>query len=316
MNRLVSISLAGLLALPAVGIVQAQDSSSRPMVRAGQGARDEAGPRPPEGASLEERRAFWQQRAAARAGAGEGNPAGQAAPRTATGPVERAGGGGPGRPAGIAMGGRGGNGVIWLSDMPPMRGDAPRPEGARGGMGAMDAGAMDMAGGGGPRVKRLWLRSGTDPRKSPFYHDDADAALEARLVQPQGKPEGEVLPLSGDGRPGLSFEMRAQGFYRLYVTSTKLQGGSLKLSVAKAEVANFSHDGDPAEQARALGTDRVLDSAPMEIVRERQAGETPFFSLHSGDDQAFAILRKGVPVAGARVRLVSYQGWSKEVVSD
>lgn len=315
MNPFATILLVGLLAMPAVGAVQAQDSASRPMVRAGQGARDQAGPRPPEGASPEERRAFWQKRAAVRAMAGEHKSAGQATPHTAAAILEQAGGG-RGRPTGMAMGGRGGHGVIWLSDMPPTRGDAPRPEGGRGGMGAMDAGAMDMAGGGGSRVKRLWLRSGTDPRKSPFYRDEADAALEVRLVPPQGKPEGEVLPSSGDGKPALSFEMGTQGFYRLYVTSRKLQGGSLKFSVAKAEVANFSHDGDPAEQARALGADRVLDSAPMEIVRERPAGEKPFFSLRSGDEQAFVILRMGVPVAGARVRLVSYQGWSKEAVSD
>jgi hypothetical protein len=54
----------------------------------------------------------------------------------------------------------------------------------------------------------------------------------------------------------------------------------------------------------------------MEIVRERKPDEKLFFQLKSGEDQAFIVLKKGLPLQGARVRLVSHQGWSKEAVSD
>lgn len=203
---------------------------------------------------------------------------------------------------------------LWLSDMPPQRGDAARPPGSRGGM---DMGAMEMGGErGGPRLKRLWLRAGDEPRKSGFAGADAAAPPELLLVAPQGKPEGEPLPPTGDGGRHLAFPMPVQGFYRLYVTQRKLVGDTLQVSVAKAEVANFTHDGDEDERTRALTVGRVLESAPLEIVRERQPDEKFFFRLRSGDEQAFVVLRQGLPLADARVRFVSQEGWSKAAVSD
>ncbi|MBU1425077.1 MAG: hypothetical protein KKH12_11345 [Gammaproteobacteria bacterium] len=213
-----------------------------------------------------------------------------------------------GRPSGMGM--RSG-GALWLSDTPPMRGD-----GARGGRSGMAG--MDMSGGGWgkPAVKRLWLRAGNDPQRSGFAQEDADAQVETLLVTPDGKPEGEPLPSASDDRKGLSFEMPVQGFYRLYLTSRKLQGDILNVNVAKAEVANFGHGGDVEEAARGLQATRYSESAPLEIVRERKPDERKFFQLKSGEDQVFIVLKKGLPLQGARVRMVSYQGWSKEEVSD
>ena len=321
--------------------------------REARGGAESAGPRPPEGASQEEKRAFYQKRAAERAqaeaapatiaapapsehsahasqppterraeGSGKsGKPAVAPAPTFAGKPIEAAPGAGrPGGMGAMPMGMRGGSGAIWISDMPPMRGDAARPAGSRGGgmdMGGMDAVGMDMGGtGGGPRVKRLWLRNGADPQKASFYREEADAAPEMLLVTPQGKPDGERLPPATEGQRNLSFEMPAQGFYRVYVTTRKLQGETLSVSVAKAEVGNFTHDADDEERARGAAGSRVLESAPIEIVRERLPNEKPFFRLRSGDEQAFVVLQKGVPAAGARVRFVSHNGWSKEAVSD
>jgi hypothetical protein len=212
-----------------------------------------------------------------------------------------------GRPGGMRSAG-----AVWLSDSPPMRGDGPRSGGARGG----GMGGMDMGGGrGGPPVKRLWPRAGNDPQKSGFAREDAEAATEILLASP-GKPEGEPLPASAESHAGLAFEMPAQGYYRVYLTTRKLQGEMLSVSVAKAEVANFGHGGDEEEQARAMLAPRFLESAPIEIVRERQPREKQFFQLKSGDEQAYLVLQKGLPLQGARVRFVSHQGWSKEAVSD
>lgn len=217
-----------------------------------------------------------------------------------------------GRSGGMPMGMRGG-GALWLSDTPPMRGDGAR--GSRGGMGGM--GGMEMGGERGkPAVKRLWLRSGNDPQRSGFAQEDADAPAEMLLVTPNGKAEGEPLSASSDDHKGLSFEMPTQGFYRLYLTSRKLQGDTLNVNVAKAEIANFGHGGDPDEAARAMLATRYLESAPLEIVRERKPDEKKFFQLKSGEEQAFVVLKNGLPLQGARVRFVSYQGWSKEAVSD
>lgn len=351
MSTLSRYCLSGLLILLVAGAASAQDAPEERRTRQGSG--EYSGPRPPENATPEERRAFWQKRAAERAKAEEGGapvqaqvggkpeeampgsgrpseaqiaewrakreareakPAtpvsehrhGGAPDKAAAGKPEESARGGS-RPGGTGM--RGG-GAVWLSDMPPMRGDGTRPPGSRGGGMA----GMDM--GGGPRVKRLWLRSGADPQKSSFYREEPDAAPEMLLVTPQGKPDGEPLPPAAEGQRNLSFEMPVQGFYRLYVTTRKLQGETLSVSVAKAEVGNFTHDGDDEERAKAVVANRVLESAPIDIVRERLPNEKPFFRLLSGDDQAFVVLQKGLPAAGARVRFVSHQGWVKEAVSD
>ncbi|MDD5057563.1 MAG: hypothetical protein PHQ60_06800 [Sideroxydans sp.] len=216
-----------------------------------------------------------------------------------------------GRPGGMGMRG----GALWLSETPPMRGDGARSGSSRGGMGGM--GGMQMGGErGGVAKKRLWLRAGSDPQKSGFAQDDAEAEVATLLVTPNGNPEGEALPAADDSHKGLSFEMPVQGFYRLYLTSRKLQGDTLNVAVAKAEIANIGHGGDEEEINKALVAQRVLESAPIEIVRERKPDEKRFFQLKSGEEQAFIVLQKGLPVQGARVRFVSYQGWSKEAVSD
>jgi hypothetical protein len=181
-----------------------------------------------------------------------------------------------------------------------------------GGMGGMEMGGER----GGVPKKRLWLRAGNDPQRSGFAQQDDDAPSEVLLFTPSGKPEGETLPTSEDGKSNLTFEMPTQGFYRLYLTQRKLQGDTLNVNVAKAEISNFGHGGDVDEMARAMLASRFLESAPLEIVRERNPDEKLFFQLKSGDDQAFIVLKKGLPLQGARVRFVSHQGWSKEAVSD
>ncbi|WP_173058662.1 hypothetical protein [Sulfurimicrobium lacus] len=335
-----------LLMLLATGLVLAQDGDAGTSPRTPDGS-DAGGAyarqRPPENATQEERRAFYQKRATERAkteesgapiadhatapttahatdghrmggmrpdSTGNGQKPGTATampPLATAKPDEANRNGNGGRPGGMGMGMRSG-GAVWLSDSPPMRGDGP----PRRGMGGMAMGGERS----GPPVKRLWLRSGSDPQKSSFYREVSGAAPEILLVTPQGKPEGAPLPPATEGRRNLSFEMPTQGVYRLYVTTRKLQGDTLNVSVAKAEVNNFSHGGDEEEIAKAATAPRALESAAIEIVREKLPNEKLFFQLKSGDEQAFFVLQKGLPLQDARVRFVSHQGWIKEAVSD
>jgi hypothetical protein len=201
-----------------------------------------------------------------------------------------------------------GSGVLWLADTPPMRGEGASTR--RGGM-AMGGHEHRSA----PN-KRLWLRAGADPQKAGFARLESEEVMEAVLVSPGGKLEGEPLAPPVAGHQGIMFDMPAQGFYRVYVTTRKLQGETLEVSVAKTEVANFSHDADDEDHEAGMAGPRVRDTAAIEIVRERQAKEGPFSQVRSGSEQRFIVLQKGLPLANARVRFVSHQGWTKEVVSD
>lgn len=321
-----------LLALLTAGSAAAQPTEEQlAQWRAMREARGESPwPRPPEGASQEEKRAFYQKRAAERAAVeaatgaadhsapaptqpaatapgikADAKPAGKAAVPPA--PTIAASSGNPMRGAGMPPGMRGG--VLWLADTPPQRGENAPPR--RGG-------GMAMGGGhdhGGPPTKRLWLRTGADPQKSPFARTEADALVETILATPR-KPEGEPLGLPEEAYKGMAFEMPAQGFYRLYVTTRRLQGDTLNVGVAKAEVGNFTHDAEDDERARGMAGPRVLESAAIEIVRQRQPKEGPFSQVRAGSEQTFIVLQKGLPLPNARVRFVSHQGWSKEVGSD
>ncbi|PKO40012.1 MAG: hypothetical protein CVU33_03210 [Betaproteobacteria bacterium HGW-Betaproteobacteria-6] len=328
MKDLARYCLGGMLALLLIGNVTAQTGLDEHSAHA---SSDVVRPRPPENATPEERRAFYQKRAAERVKAGGGGDPVAALARTAPGnatldtaPVKRTQdkstpakpeepARASGRPAGMGMAMRGG-GPLWLSDSPPSRGDGA----ARGGMGGMmGMGGMAMGGErGGAPSKRLWLRAGSDPQKSGFAREDGEAINETLIVRPQGPIEGEALPPPVDGKKNLLFDMPVQGYYRVYASSRKLQGEVLNVSVAKAEISNFGHGGDEEERAQALVAPRVLESAPIEIVREKAPDEKTFFQLKSGDEQAFVVLQKGLPLQGARVRFVSHEGWSKEAVSD
>jgi hypothetical protein len=71
----------------------------------------------------------------------------------------------------------------------------------------------------------------------------------------------------------------------------------------------------PAPESPASAP-RPLDSAPLEIVREKAPGEKANFQLCSGDEVVFVVLRRGLPVQNARVRLITQQGWAKDTLTD
>lgn len=304
------------------------------------------GPRPPENATPEERRAFWQARAAerAKAEAAAAAAAGDAAavkPEPAASPAKAAEShaghaghmampsatpagrpsasvvpakvDGAGRPRGAA-----GDGVLWLSDLPPQRreggGRGGRPGGAAsmGGMSGM-SGMGDMSGMGPPGsvpTRRLWLRAGNNPQTAR----SATSAEAALLLDAQGMPG--VLEVEAHGGPyNVSFPMPEAGVYNVYFMQRAVEQETLNLTVAKAEVMRSAGHSKVEGEAQLM-VPRTDARVPVEIVRERKDKEGLFTRINYGDLISFQVLRDGKPVQNARVTFTSGQGWSNSRQTD
>lgn len=306
------------------------------------------GQRPPENATPEERKAFWQQRAAERAAAESGvaeRPAGQGGSRppasaNSTNSTnltnEHAGHGGPmtnpgasadaSVPAGAARwgsGARGGGGrgvgVLWLSDAAPFKrdgkggsrhGSGGKPSGSGSGMGGM--GRMGEVGKDGVPIKRVWLNTGSNPKTAR-----PATAEESALVQgPDGKTSEIVVDPHG-GPYNVKVPTPAQGCYNVYFSRRALEQDTLNVTLAKAEVVSASMGHSmPKDEAARLVMPRTDARIPVEIVRERKDKETLFTRLNYGDEIVFQVLQAGKPVQNARVTFTSGQGWSNSVQSD
>lgn len=339
------IGLMLLLAALGGAVAQEMEGHGHAHPRSG----EYTGPRPPENATPEERRAFWQARAAERAkaeaaaapGASESgaakpapNPAVAGKPSdnhaahaghtptaatAAPAPVVSAAGSSPAKAEGWGGRPRGGVGdsVLWLSDLPAQRregGRGGRPAGANpmGGMAGM-SGMGDMSGMGAPGSvpnKRLWLRAGSNPLTAR----SATSADSAFLLDVQGQ-QG-VLEVEAHGGPyNVSFPMPDAGVYNVYFMQQAVDQETLNLTVAKAEVMRS------AGHAKVEGEERLMvprtDSrVPVEIIRERKDREGLFGRINYGDPISFKVLRAGKPVQNARITFTSGQGWSNSQQTD
>lgn len=288
--------------------------------------------RPAADASVEERRAYWQKRAAERAAAGQVAGAAPAAPNPAPNQVHAGHGAMPAAPAQPAAHGpaaagaaardpagqnpRWGGGrdaVLWLTDAPIRR------EGRAGGWpgAGRQAGMSGMAGmaEGGPdsvATKRVWLRQGGNPSSARPATGDETALLQA--------PDGTAseLPVAPHGGPyNVTFLTPAQGYYNVYLIRRALDQDTLAVTAAKVEVTRggMGHGLSKEETARLVPA-RTDARVPVEIVRERKADEALFTRVNYGDEIAFQVLRNGTPVQNARVTFTSGRGWSNSVQSD
>lgn len=194
--------------------------------------------------------------------------------------------------------------VTWFSDAAPDRNAAHRQRHAHGG-------PVEM-GRGGVVSKRLWLRHGVDPQTSEYAH--GPGAIEGVWVL---APDGEVQParFRPEDHGSLAFPMPQEGFYNLFMTHRHMDGGVQRVSVTKAEVLshNCRNGHDHTKTAMVPG---LWNDAPIEIIRERLDGETFHTLVGSGDRVAFRVLFRGQPAAGAKVRMVTQEGWSKEQTAD
>lgn len=277
-------------------------------------------PRPLENTTPEEKRAYWRKRAAAREAAQGGTPArgAHAGHEAGMGRPTDTGHAAAGAPHWSGSGGRG-DGVLWLTDAAPFKRDGKG--GGRPGSGGKPAGA-GMAGGqmGGMG------EGGKDavPTKRVWLRAGGNpktarpaTAEESALVQgPDGKTS-EIAVEPHGGPYNVKFPTPAQGSYTVYFSRRALERDTLTVSLAKAEVmaASMGH-GTPKDVAARLVMPRTESRIPVEIVRERKDKETPFTRLNYGDEIAFQVLKAGVPVQNARVTFTSGQGWSNSAQSD
>lgn len=321
--------------------VPAQDVGERRGPPPGVSRSDYAGPRPPTDASDDEKRAFWQARAAERRQTEAAPAVEAAAPAAVELPMKRAvGGGRPEKPAVTdphaghtmpalasapaadgagrprVMRERGGDGVLWLSDQAPRRDGGGRSGGTRGSgnpMAGME-GMADTGMGGNPagRIpnKRLWLRSGSNPLTAGSVPADEPVLLLDAKQQPS------TVEVEAHGGPyNVTFPMPEPGVYNAYFVRRAVDQETLAVTVAKAEVMRSAGHSKVEGEAQLM-LPRTDDRVPVEIVRQRKDKEGLFTRINYGDVITFQVLRQGKPVQNARVTFTSGQGWSNSAQSD
>lgn len=208
--------------------------------------------------------------------------------------------------------------VLWLSDVAPKR---AKPAAHRNHDHAgKHQDNMDAVIGGDEGdnihsgVKRLWLRQGDDPGAAGYVSADGMSAGIDLLDARGNRSRVPATPMAGLAHAKCEFE--DMGFYNAYLARESVQGGVRRVQLAKAELlkgtcCGKSGDVDP-EQLKAISDPKV----PLEIVRERHPNEKLFTRIVSGDKVAFTVNRLGVPLAGARVTMLTQQGWQKAAKTD
>lgn len=209
--------------------------------------------------------------------------------------------------------------ILWLSDVAPKRakniaeGDHVNHEKSAKHQDNMDA---VISGDEGNNLhsgtKRLWLRQGADPGSAKYV---GDMSTEINLIDARGnRSKVSLTPVNGATQAKCEFE--DLGFRSAYLTRPLLQGGVLRVQLAKAELLKGSccvKDGnvDPA-QKKAISD----PSLPLEIVREHEPDEKLFTRMASGDTIIFIVNRLGKPLANAPVTMMTQQGWQKKTITD
>jgi hypothetical protein len=208
-------------------------------------------------------------------------------------------------------------GILWLSDVAPRSARKAPPAGqdkpakpTQDNMDAVIGGAEGESVSGGN--KRLWLRQGDDLAQAAYLESAAyPAAFD--LLDVHGRRRQVAQTPTGGLAQG-RFELAEMGFYNAYAMRAAVRDGVLQVQLAKAELLRGTccrQDIDPIHD-RAIG-DPLL---PLEIVREHEPDEKLFTRMVSGDTIHFVVQRLGKPLAGARVTMLTQQGWRKTALSD
>lgn len=211
--------------------------------------------------------------------------------------------------------------LLWMSDVAPRRDKdsvkATVPVAAEKAMKLRDG--MDSViggdeGGSSSGTKRLWLRQGDEPARAG-YAEAAALSGGVTLLDGRGMRTQAAPSATGD-MAQVRCELPEMGFYNAYFTRQSVQGDTLWVQSAKAELLNGTcckklPDIDPARM-RGFGD----PTRPLELVRAHQDDEKLFTRMVSGDRVAFTVLRMGQPLPGAQVTMLTQMGWQKRAVAD
>lgn len=159
-------------------------------------------------------------------------------------------------------------------------------------------------------VRKYWLSTGEIPEDArAFVFHPAGTSSEVGLERGAGGISLSFgLPM-GDGT--------MHGVHNSYVVATEIAGEELLVRVAKWMTIHHScswgHDYKYVpERTRASH----LGSVPLEIVCQKLWDGNFHSRTRSGDTVEAEVLHFGQPVEGARVRLTTAAGWSRETPSN
>jgi hypothetical protein len=155
--------------------------------------------------------------------------------------------------------------ILWLSDTPPKRVRAAgHNHDNMDGVMSGDEGDGFHSG-----AKHLWLRQGEDPARATYLKE---AALSSPIsVLDTRGTRSRVAPAPMGGLAHARFELGEMGFYNAYLVRESVQGDTLRVQLAKAEMLKGTccqKDIDPARTRAISDPDQ-----PLELVREHLPDE-------------------------------------------
>lgn len=191
--------------------------------------------------------------------------------------------------------------TYWLSDIAPTKEQARKMRPSHGGM--VIRGERGYS-------KKLWLRKG-DSIVDSTYVEQSNMPL--ILVDP--KASQSELAFSNKGYADITFKMKEEGYYNLFMIDKQVEDGALQHSVLKNESLNHSCRN---------GHDHVKDMVPplyfketsFDMIRERLPKESFHLRMGSGDIISYKVMLNGKPVSGAAVTMSTQKGWAKTLKTD
>lgn len=179
---------------------------------------------------------------------------------------------------------------------------------------ATEATAMSgMSFGRGPTVKTLSLRTGAEPLSAK---DETLPDSSIQILANDGARSSTPLVNMGDASRA-KVEIQNYGFYNAAVTRKAIHGKFLDVQIAQAELLKgaMAHGGHSDHDPKLFKA-TMDDKASFELIREHGPDEKLWTTIRSGQKASFLVRSYGAPVAGARVTLVSQEGWRKTLATD
>jgi len=196
---------------------------------------------------------------------------------------------------------------IWLSNTPPKKISKKIRHGMHG--------VSFVKGQDGKEKKILWIRSGGFPVESRYANCTNTKKSTIAVRSPDGKliegnvshgPLGYVLTFKGD----------TEGFYNVYLFERFVEGETLNIAVAKAEVLSHKCSNGHAGMRKKMLHRIFKGDVSFEIIRKRIPNEDFHTFLSSGNNLTFKVLLNGVPLKFSKVILSTQKKWLKSLKTD